>query len=60
MSLNQEQSIIDWMPETLYKKRVQLARGVTGNGFAVWRRLFRDNKGSGDVAECEGIEVLRD
>ena len=57
-----KQTIIDWMTETLYKKRVQLAGGPgeTGNGSAAWRRLFRDNKGSGDVVEYAGIEVLRD
>ena len=62
VALKFEQTIIYWMPETLYKKRVQLAGGPgeTGNGFAVWRRLFRDNKGSGDVVEYAGIEVLRD
>ena len=33
LSLKLEQTIIDWMPETLYKKRVQLAGGPgeTGN-----------------------------
>ena len=54
--------MIDRRPETLYKKLVQLAGGPgkTGNGFAALRRLFRDNKGSGDVVEYAGIEVLRD
>ena len=62
LTLKLEQTIIDWLPETLHKKRVQLAGGPgeTRNGFAVWRRLFRDNKGSGDVVEYAGIEVLRD
>ena len=38
LALKLEQTIIDWMPETLCKKRVQLAGGPgeTGNGVAVW------------------------
>ena len=62
LSLKSEQTIVDWMIETSYKKRVQLAGGPAkiGNGFAGWRRLFRDDKGSGDVAEYAGIKVLRD
>ena len=53
LALKLEQTIIGWMPETLYKKRIQLAGGPgeTANEFAAWRRLFRDNKGSGDVAK---------
>ena len=40
LALKLEQTILDWMPETLYKKRIQLAGGPgkTGNGFAAWRR----------------------
>ena len=62
LSLKSEQAILDWAPGTLYKKRLQLAGGPggTGNGFAVWRRLLRDNKDSGDVVEHAGIEVLHD
>ena len=29
------------------------------HGFQVWRRLFEDNCGSGDMVELAGIEVLR-
>ena len=62
VALKSEQTILDWMPDTLYKKRLQLAGGPgeTGNRLAVRRRLFRDNKGSGDVVEYAGIDVLRD
>ena len=56
-----EQNIIDWMPESLYKRRVQLCGGKseTGNGFLMWRRLFVDNKGSGELVEFAGVEALR-
>ena len=30
------------------------------NGFQMWRRLFEDNRGSGDMVEFAGIEVLRE
>ena len=60
LALKLEHKNIDWMPESLYKKPVQLAEspGETGNGFAVWRRLFRDNKGSRDVVEYAGIDLF--
>ena len=57
-----EQTIADCLPENLYKKRAQLAggQGDSGTGFAVWRRLFRKYKGSGDAVKCASIEVVRD
>ena len=62
LPLKLEQTIVDWMPETLYKNRIQLAGGPgkTGNGFAAWRRLCMDSKGSGDVVEYASTELLRD
>ena len=42
LAMKLEQTIIDWMPESLYKRRVQLCGGKseTGNGFLMWRRLL--------------------
>ena len=55
-----EQVIVDYLPETQYGRREQLCggRNETGNGFAMWRRLFKENRGSGEVTEFAGIEVL--
>ena len=52
---------MDYMPEKVYEKRTQYAGGASerGNGFAVWRRLFRDNAGGGDLVEYAGVDVLR-
>ena len=61
LAMKLEQTIIDWMPESLYKRRAQLCDGKseTGNGFLMWRRLFVDNKGPGEPVEFAGVEALR-
>ena len=50
------------MPESMYNNRAELCGGPMGanNGFKLWRRLFEDNAGTGDIAEYAGIEALRE
>ena len=56
-----EQTLADWLPETLYNKRVQLCGGreEANNGFNMWIRLHREHVGSGEVIEYAGVECLR-
>lgn len=62
LAVKLEQVIVDWIPDTQYGRREQLCGGKAeiGNGFAMWRRLFQDNRGSGEMIEFAGIEVLRE
>jgi septum formation topological specificity factor MinE len=57
-----EQVIADWLPETLFKKRIQLAGGKhqEGNGFTVWRELHQRFTGEGEILEYAGTQVLRE
>ena len=61
LAVKLEQGIADYLPESQYGRREQLCGGrdETGNGFAMWRRLFRENRGSGEVIGFAGIELLR-
>ena len=51
-----EQLIADYLPEKQYLRRTQLSGGKPedGNGFTMWRRLFRDNKGEGQIVDYAG------
>ena len=62
LAIKLEQLLIDYLPTTQYRKRKQLCggEGKQGNGFKMWRRLFEDNRGSGDMVEYAGIEALRE
>ena len=57
-----EQIILTYLPESLYGNREQLCGCPTqaNNGYIMWRRLARDNSGTGDVVEFAGIEAIRD
>ena len=57
-----EQLIVDYLPIKYYNQRKQLCGGrmEEGNGFNMWRRLYIDNKGSSDIVDYAGIEVLRE
>ena len=44
---------------SLYKKRVQLANGVEGNGLELWRRLFADYEGGDEFTQLEGRTDLQ-
>ena len=43
LAIKLEQVIVDYLPQTQYGRREQLCggKGETGNGFAMWRRLFK-------------------
>ena len=40
--------VIRWLGPNYYRRRLQLAQGMDGNGFELWRRLHADLEG-GDV-----------
>ena len=62
LTVKLEQLIADYLPEKQYLRRAQLAGGKTeeGNGFAVWRRLHRDNQGEGQIVDYAGTQCLRE
>ena len=62
LAMKLEQTIVDWLPERLYKRRVQLCGGPTeqNNGFKMWNRLYKQNKGTGDIIEYAGTETIRE
>ena len=39
---------------TVHKKRLRLAGGEKGNGMEMWRRLYFDNAGGGEMADLSG------
>jgi hypothetical protein len=57
-----EQLLADYLPEKQYLRRTQLSGGQTesGNGFTMWRRLHRDNKGEGQIVDYAGTQCLRE
>ena len=62
LAVKLEQLICDWIPERFYKRRIQLRGGPTeeGNGFAMWRRLHKDNQGEGTAHLYAGAGSLRE
>ena len=62
LAVKLESTLMDYLPVSLTNRRVQLAGGPAQecNGFAIWRRLHRENKGSGDAVEYAGVEALKE
>ena len=62
LSQKLEQLIADYLPEKQYLRRTQLSGGKPedGSGFTMWRRLFRDNKGEGQIVDYAGTQCLRE
>ena len=62
LSVKLESTLVDYLPLSLVNRRIQLAGGPMEecNGFAMWRRLHRENKGSGDAVEYAGTEALKE
>ena len=44
---------------TLYEKRIQMANGVEGNGFELWRRYFFEYEGNDEYIQLEGRTKLQ-
>ena len=62
ISVKLEQRIVDYLPGTVYDRRVQLCGGKAkaNNGLAMWGRLHQDFAGEGEAVEHAGVEVLRE
>ena len=45
--------------QTIYDKRVQLANGVDGNGFELWRALFAQYEGGDEFVKLDGRTQLQ-
>ena len=62
LAVKLEQCIVDYLPESMYGRRVQLCGGKSqaNNGLAMWKRLHQDFAGEGEVVEYAGVEVLRE
>ena len=56
-----EQVLVDWLPDSMYNNRIQLAGGIgePNNGFRVWRKIHKDIHGEGEIVEQAGAECLR-
>ena len=61
LAVKLEQVLVDWLPEKLSDRRVQLCGGETEkhNGLAMWRRLHIDNVGDEKILNVAGIECHR-
>ena len=62
LSVKLESTLVDYLPIGLVNRRVQLSGGPDQecNGFAMWRRLHREFKGSGEAVEYAGTEALKE
>ena len=58
LSVKLEQCIVDYLPETMYDRRVQLCGGKAeaNNGLAMWRRLHQYFAGEREVVESTVVE----
>ena len=50
--------IVDWLPQRLYNRRLQLCGREFGNGFEMWRRFRQKYEGTGAVMEVAGVDCL--
>ena len=55
-----ESFVVDWLPKSMYKRRIPLSGGEQGNGFELWRRLHHDYQGDIDVVEFGGVRRLQE
>ena len=62
LSVKLESTLVDYLPVSLTNQRIQLAGGPSQecNGFMMWKRLHKENKGSGDAVEYAGTEALKE
>ena len=62
LSTKLESWLADWFDKNLYSRRVQLAGGKseTGNGFEVWRQLYRQYSGGTQIVNYGGQMRLKD
>ena len=62
LSQKLEQLLADYLPDRHFLRRTQLSGGPSedGNGFTMWRRLHRDNKGEGQIVDYAGSQCLRE
>ena len=54
--------ICTWVSDPIYNRRTQLAGGEhdIGNGFEIWRKLFREHHGGAEAIQLGGMRRLRE
>ena len=52
--------LIEWLSDSLYKRRTQLCGGTKGNGLEMWRWLFTEFQGGSDAVMLGGSRQLQD
>ena len=62
LSTKLESWLADWFNKDLYARRIQLAGGKAekGNGFEVWRQLYRQYSGGTEIVNYGGQMRLKD
>ena len=54
----QENFLILWLSDSLYRSRLRPCGRESANGFELWRRLIADNRGGGVAVKMAGVKTL--
>ena len=60
LSMMLEQFLVEWLGDSLYRRRKQLCGGVPGNGFEMWRWLYQEFQGGSEAVMLGGSRRLQD
>lgn len=60
LSQKLEAFLVEHMTDSLYRRRRQLAGGVLGNGFEMWRWLFNEFQGRSEAIKLGGARRLQE
>ena len=55
-----EQFLVEWLGDSLYRRRKQLCGGVPGIGFEMWRWLYQEFQGGSEAVMLGGSRRLQD
>ena len=50
--------LLRWIGPNLYQRRTKLSQGIEGNGLELWRKLFTEYEGSGELLAPAGRTKL--
>ena len=55
-----ESFLIEWISDSMYRRRTQLSGGEKGNGFEMWRLLYAEFQGGSSAVQLGGIRRLQE
>ena len=55
-----ESFIIEWVSDSMYRRRTQLSGGERGNGFEMWRLLYAEFQGGSSAVTLGGTRRLQE